>query len=368
VLEVGRILGNPLYSGVFQQTFMICRGLPWVIDLHFIMRKIPGSYFLCLLAGVLTICGQTRPLAPVRNTTPTPTPPLPSDLPIAQPATVTGPPAPLAPPQTNPRFQRLTPAQRIPVNPNQVAATPATPAYNGPEVLAWDSMSKEYSASPGELTANLSFSVTNISKQDVTINWVRPSCGCTVAKLPPVPWKLAPGESGNIEFSVDLRGKFGTLSKYASVDTTHGLKVLSFKINVPNAPANNVVDARTKNMQMAMADRQAVFKNDCASCHVTPTVGKTGQALFQAGCAICHETPHRATMVPDLKALKTQPTREYWKQWITNGKPGSLMPAFAQGQGGPLTDAQIDSLVDYMTDHYPQNPVAAVAATPAGGH
>src|SRR5204862_2117748 len=133
-------------------------------------------------------------------------------------------------------------------------------------------------------TANLTFGVTNISKEDVTINWVRPSCGCTVAKLPPVPWKLAPGETGSVEFSVDLRGKYGTLSKYASVDTSHGLKVLSFKINVPAAPTtNNVVDARTRNMQLAMADRQAVFKNDCASCHATPTVGRTGEALFQAG-------------------------------------------------------------------------------------
>jgi len=331
------------------------------------MRKISGSCFLWILAGTLTALAQA-PLSPVPSSTPAPIPPLPSDLPIATPARLNpGPPSPLAPPsQFNPRFQRLNPSTPF-VRPTAAAAAPA---YKGPEVLAWDSMNKEYTAKPGEMTANLTFSVTNVSKEDVTINWVRPSCGCTVAKLPPVPWKLTPGESGNIEFSVDLRGKFGTLSKYASVDTSHGLKVLSFKLNVPAAPAstsNNIVDARTKNMQLAMADRQAVFKNDCAACHATPTVGRSGEALFQAGCAICHDTPHRATMVPDLRALKAEPTKEYWKQWITNGKPGSLMPAFAQAQGGPLTEAQIDSLVDYLTQHFPQRPVAA-NATPVAGH
>jgi cytochrome c553 len=335
------------------------------------MRKFPGSFFIALVAGALVTFAQA-PFSPVPNPLPPPLPPVPSELPIAKPLVNPGPAAPLAPAQAGPRlpFQRLGPRQGTPYVSPKIPVRPAT-AYSAEEVLAWDGMNKEYNAAPGELTAHLTFAVTNISKQDVTINWVRPSCGCTVAKLPPVPWKLTPGESGNIEFSVDLRGKFGTLSKYASVDTSHGLKVLSFKLNVPAAPpGNSVVDARTKNMQMAMADRQAVFKNDCATCHVNPTVGRTGQALFQAGCAICHEAPHRATMVPDLTALKTPPTREYWKQWVMNGKPGTLMPAFSQAQGGPLTDAQIDSLVDYLTDHYPQRPVTATAAavTPAGGH
>ena len=49
-------------------------------------------------------------------------------------------------------------------------------------------------------------------------------------------------------------------------------------------------------------------------------------------------------MVPDLH-LMSQPTDyNYWKTNIANGKPGTLMPAFAASQGGPLTDAQIDDL------------------------
>lgn len=121
-------------------------------------------------------------------------------------------------------------------------------------------------------------------------------------------------------------------------------------------------------MKAALADRQAVFKNDCATCHLTPTVGRTGEALFRAGCAICHEAPHRATMVPDLRALKVQPTRDYWVQAIAHGKPGSLMPAFAESEGGPLTQSQIDSLADYLTENMKQvpavTPVSGVETTP----
>jgi cytochrome c553 len=241
-----------------------------------------------------------------------------------------------------------------------IPTQPIVPA--GPDPLEWDSMSKDYTAKAGELTAKFSFALTNKSKDDVVINWVRPSCGCTVAKLPPTPWKLAPKEGGTIDLSVDLRGKYGNISKYVTVDTSHGQRMLNLRISIPNTGAVAGMDNRTQNIQLAMADRQAVFKNDCARCHVAPTVDKKGEALFQAGCAVCHEAPHRATMVPDLKALKVVPTKEYWTQWITNGKVGTLMPAFASEQGGPLSKEQIESLADYLTNHYPQRGVASAAA------
>lgn len=233
----------------------------------------------------------------------------------------------------------------------------------GAEPLAFDAMVKEYQAKVGELNAPFAFAVTNISSGNVVINWVRPSCGCTAAKLPPTPWTLRPGDSGSMEFNVDLRGKYGLLSKYVTVDTSSGVKLLNIKVNIPLPDASSgptgEVDARTRNMQLASADRQIVFRGECASCHATPAVGKHGEALYQAACAICHDAPHRATMVPDLHALNNAPTREYWQHWISYGKPGSLMPAFTQNLGGPLTQQQIDSLVEYMTHYFPPRPRAA---------
>jgi len=118
-------------------------------------------------------------------------------------------------------------------------------------------------------------------------------------------------------------------------------------------------------MQLALTDRQAVFKGDCAKCHVEPAVGKTGVGLYQAACAICHDSQNRASMVPDLRHLKHPTDREHWIKWTSFGRPGSLMPAFAQSEGGPLTDAQIDSLASYLDKTITERAKALAARPPA---
>jgi mono/diheme cytochrome c family protein len=231
-------------------------------------------------------------------------------------------------------------------------------AFCSAQPLVFDAVQKNYSAKVGETNAHLSFSVTNVSNADVTINAVRTSCGCTVAKLPSLPWKLTPGTNGEVQVTVDLRGKRGSITKTVTVDSTAGVKLLTVNINIPEAPApatttiaGNMND-RTRNQMSALADRQAVFKGECASCHADKTVGKKGPELFVAACGICHEAEHRASMVPDLNALTTAASREYWFAWITRGKIGTLMPGFAKGEGGPLSREQVDSLVDYLSTRY----------------
>ena len=54
-------------------------------------------------------------------------------------------------------------------------------------------------------------------------------------------------------------------------------------------------------------------------------------------------------MVPDLHALHKPQDREYWRQWIRQGKDKTLMPAWATEEGGPLSTEQIESLLTYLT-------------------
>jgi cytochrome c553 len=110
---------------------------------------------------------------------------------------------------------------------------------------------------------------------------------------------------------------------------------------------------RAHGVAAAKIDRQAVFKNDCATCHVKPGEGKYGKALYDAVCAICHEAEHRATMVPDLHAIKTATNEQFWQTWIAHGKPGSFMPAFSTADGGPLSDMQIANLAAYLDSAIP---------------
>jgi mono/diheme cytochrome c family protein len=126
------------------------------------------------------------------------------------------------------------------------------------------------------------------------------------------------------------------------------------KINIlpPVIPTLSDAD-RARGVEMSKADRQAIFHGDCAACHVKPGQGKYGKLLFDADCAICHEGEHRATMVPDLHALKVPTNAEFWQTWISHGKPGTLMPAFSTIDGGPLTDMQIASLASYLAATIP---------------
>ena len=118
----------------------------------------------------------------------------------------------------------------------------------------------------------------------------------------------------------------------------------------PGAPGGVSEAERLRNMQSALSDRQAVFKrSECAACHADPARGKTdGAQLYAAVCASCHDSPNRASVVPDLQALKHPTDFEHWRKWIRLGRAGSMMPAFAREEGGPLSDQQIDAIASHV--------------------
>ncbi len=222
----------------------------------------------------------------------------------------------------------------------------------------WNAFSgRKYSTVVGGIVTNTTVAtVTNsITPVAVTILNVHPSCGCTTAELPTPPWILPPGTNSTMKVSVNLAGKSGMLFKSVNVATDKGRMDLMLRINILPAPPAPPMSAeeRARGVEAAKIDRQAVFKGDCASCHVKNVEGKYNQALFTQVCAICHEASPRASMVPDLHNLKDPTSEEFWRAWIASGKPGTLMPAFATSQGGPLNDMQIASLAAYMNQAFP---------------
>ncbi len=211
---------------------------------------------------------------------------------------------------------------------------------------------------------NVVTATNSITPLPVTILDVHPSCGCTTVELPPRPWLLPPGTNADINVNVNLAGKSGIVFKSVTFVTDKGRKDLTLQINIAAAPPVKPMseEERARGLAAAKLDRQAVFKGDCASCHVKPAEGKYGQQLFATACAICHEANPRATMVPDLHNLKDPTSEEFWRTWITSGKAGTLMPAFATSQGGPLNDLQIASLAAYLNAVIPPKPVPSPSA------
>jgi cytochrome c553 len=232
----------------------------------------------------------------------------------------------------------------------------------------WHAMTGRKFTTQAHVTTNIVVvTVTNaVTPLPVTILSVHPSCGCTAAELPPVPWILPPGTNGIIRISVNLAGKSGVVPKYVTVATDKGKLDLRLLINIHPAPPPKPMteEERARGIAASKVDRQAVFRGDCASCHAKDVRGKYGQPLFALVCGVCHEANPRASMVPDLHNLKEATNEEFWRAWITSGKPGTLMPACSIAQGGPLDDMQIATLAAYLNATIPSHAPVTNAPIP----
>lgn len=238
-------------------------------------------------------------------------------------------------------------------------------------LLKFDAARKEVYPEPGSNEANFFYEITNPTKHPIKITSILPSCGCTAAKHPSLPWTLNPGDSDKLNLTVDLKGKSGMLNKSVTILSTAGRRFLSFKVHLPELTGEQKENRRSMTVRMsnihkAMRNRQVVFQGHCRSCHYNPSEGKEGEDLFQAACGICHDTPNRASMVPDLEKAPEGIDRNhhYWKTWITLGKEKTMMPAFHEEHGGPLNTQRIEKLAAFLTQKYQRSRNSISEKTP----
>jgi len=249
--------------------------------------------------------------------------------------------------------------------------TPTNAVENQPlpaGLLGFDAEAKEIRAKPGDTESKFVFNLTNVSPHEIIVTRIQTTCGCTVAHLT-CPWKLEAGAVGQIPVTMNLIGKHGSVLKGVILHTDHGVKSLQVKTIIEETgPRKMTALDRQRNRLRALGDSQAVFRDDCATCHAQPTIGKMGKELYSAACGICHEAEYRAPMVPDLENLPNDTNTEYWRHIVTQGKPKTLMPAFSQARGGPLTEPQITSLVEYLVATMPALGTNSRAATAHAPH
>ena len=232
-------------------------------------------------------------------------------------------------------------------------------------LIAFATEAAEIDVEPGAESAHHAFSFRNVSSREVVFEKIETSCGCTVSSLK-CPLKIAPGATGSIPVTMKVAGKTGTIRKTVTVYTDQGKRVLTIQAKIPFANEQSTQGAlvppkaRGGEGKMsvdvmrsaAAADRQSVFKGDCASCHVAPGVGKYGKELYTRACGICHEDENRASMVKDLRKVGNPSDTGFWRSRIEKGVAKTLMPAFSETEGGPLSAVQIESLVDYLSTEF----------------
>jgi mono/diheme cytochrome c family protein len=94
---------------------------------------------------------------------------------------------------------------------------------------------------------------------------------------------------------------------------------------------------------------------------LAPTEVMAFAPLYARNCAGCHGQTGRfgaARSLNDPVYLAAIPP-ERMRQLIATGIPGTAQPAFAQSAGGPLTDQQIDVLVQGIKDRWQRPDVVA---------
>ena len=73
-----------------------------------------------------------------------------------------------------------------------------------------------------------------------------------------------------------------------------------------------------------------------------------GGELFVQNCAVCHGVDGQGRIGASLEAFPGIDATTAIVATITGGVPGSVMPAWAQSKGGPLTDQDIRDIAAYV--------------------
>lgn len=238
------------------------------------------------------------------------------------------------------------------------------------------------------------FKIQNMGGDILRITNVHTSCGCTVLNL--ASQQVSPGQATDLQVTMDTSLKQGMVNKVIDVqsnDPKTPLLKLSITANVlpkakkdkasndftnPDAGSTspalgssglnlNGLDSSNTSSSFSTDPHQGLnidptekgvkpmrsklFSGRCASCHSVPAQGKKGKDLFNAVCAMCHGVDGKGGEAPRLIGVDfdNDVVLKHYLTTIRYGSPNNpSMAAFLESQGGPLSEPDIQSLVDFL--------------------
>ncbi len=245
------------------------------------------------------------------------------------------------------------------------------PALKGARIR-FDHLSWDFGTVVEGAIVEHAFPFQNAGGETLVITDVHASCGCT--KSGTTKDLILPGETAAVFVEFNSMGKRGDIVKTVFVSTnapdsaeiqlTIDIRVVedtAKSIAVPvqrdtTAVRKHADDTPIRAMSMmnmpARKPGQSIFDSACRPCHVDPAVGKFGADLYEAACAMCHGSDshpvvHGAAAITAGKYLVGKPL-SYYRDMISKGTGSPMMPGFSDQHGGPLTEEQIRSLVNYF--------------------
>jgi hypothetical protein len=100
------------------------------------------------------------------------------------------------------------------------------------DVIVWDNAAQEVAAPLGTESVTFTFNFKNTSTNSVTILSVQPSCSCTTANIPPMPWIIEAGAAAQFDVTVKFPPVRGVwpVTGTVTVSTDKGTTFLAIKI------------------------------------------------------------------------------------------------------------------------------------------
>lgn len=176
----------------------------------------------------------------------------------------------------------------------------------------------------------------------VKIVETKTECGCTTTEAALKAYK--PGEQGEMEVTIDTRGKKGITVKTVevvlenSMETNNELSLQAQLVPPPHPKIENVLAITT--------DKK------CVSCHIESAVGQTrGIFIYHRVCAQCHGKKgvgRSAGPLNDGLWGLGDGSDAFLRNIIEKGDAKALMPPYVQGIKPPLESSQVEELIKYI--------------------
>ena len=184
------------------------------------------------------------------------------------------------------------------------------------------------------------FGFKNEGPGAVKITKTETACGCTTASAALKAY--APGESGELEVTIDTRGKKGIVVKVVTVfmenalNETADLSLTMQLVTPPHPRVENVLSINTD--------------PKCKTCHLDRAVGQKGVFLYHRICAQCHGKKGRGASASAFndRIWTGAGDDDYIRHAIVSGIAEIGMPPYVEGVNPPLIGEQVDSLIEYI--------------------
>ena len=212
-------------------------------------------------------------------------------------------------------------------------------------IIRFEKTAHDFGKLPSDSKVAFSWSFRNIGDAPLKITGTRPQCGCTATVQDDT--LIPPGGSGSLEITFDPAGLSGSIRKSLAVRTNERSERRTLlEIMATVIPVERKVEEGTHPPTAG----QSLLIGSCAGCHAAPAAGRTGADLYAAVCAMCHGDNATGGLAPSLREQDYLASRDDVELhgYITYGSANPKMPGFSALMGGPLSEPQIDSLVELL--------------------